>query len=140
MKETETNIDRLNEDEISNLIINAAIKVHRSIGPGLLESAYEVCLYHELNKLNLDVKKQVPLPLLYDGIFLDCAYRADIIVNNKVLIEIKAVKKLDDIHLAQVLSYLRISKLKLGLLMNFNETTLVKGLKRIVNGLENNNF
>ncbi len=129
------NIAELTEDEISNLVINSAIKVHKSIGPGLLESAYEACLFYELNKLNLDVRKQVPLPLQYEGVFIDCAYRADITVNNKVIIEIKAIKKLDDIHFSQLLSYLKISKMKLGLLINFNETTLIQGLKRVVNGL-----
>jgi GxxExxY protein len=129
------NIEELTEDEISNLVINSAIKVHKAIGPGLLESAYEACLLYELNKSFLDVKKQVPLPLQYEGVFIDCAYRADIIVNNKVIIEIKAIKKLDDIHFSQLLSYLKISKMKLGLLINFNETTLIQGLKRVVNGL-----
>jgi len=133
--EENKSILELTEDEISNKIINAAIKVHKALGPGLLETAYEICLAHELNKNNLDAQRQVPLQLNYDGIYLDCAYKADIIVNNKVIIEIKSVKKLDDIHKAQILSYLKISKLKLGLLLNFNETTLLNGLKRVVNGL-----
>jgi len=135
MNDNILNIEELTEDEISNLVINSAIKVHKAIGPGLLESAYEACLFYELNKSNLDVRKQVPLPLQYEGVFIDCAYRADIIVNNKVIIEIKAIKKLDDIHFSQLLSYLKISKMKLGLLINFNETTLIQGLKRVVNGL-----
>jgi len=127
----------LKEDEISKLVLDASIKVHKVLGPGLLESAYEACLFYELKKLGLDVKRQVNIPLQYDDVFIDCAYIADIIINDKVIIEIKAVKKLDDIHTAQLLSYLRISKLKLGLLINFNETTLIKGYKRVVNGLEN---
>ena len=135
MNDNILNIEELTEDEISNLVINSAIKVHKAIGPGLLESAYEACLFYELNKSYLDVKKQVPLPLQYEGVFIDCAYRADIIVNNKVIIEIKAIKKLDDIHFSQLLSYLKISKMKLGLLINFNETTLIQGFKRVVNGL-----
>ena len=129
------NTKELNEDEISYLIINSAIKVHKSVGPGLLESAYEACLFYELNKLKLDVQRQVSIPLKYENVFIDCAYRADIIVNNKVIIEIKSVKKLDEVHFSQLLSYLKISKLKLGLLINFNEATLMQGLKRIVNGL-----
>lgn len=128
----------LEENDISKIILNACIKVHKELGPGLLESAYEACLAYELKKAGLIVKQQVSLPLQYDDVYIECAYIADIIINDKVLIEIKAVKKLDDIHMAQILSYLRISKLKLGLLVNFNETTLIKGFKRVVNGLENN--
>ncbi len=132
------NITNLKEDEISKFVLDASIKVHKVLGPGLLESAYEACLFYELKKQGLDVKRQVNIPLQYEDVFIDCAYIADIIINDKVIIEIKAVKKLDDIHTAQLLSYLRISKLKLGLLINFNETTLIKGYKRVVNGLENN--
>lgn len=132
------NTTNLKEDEISKFVLDACIKVHKVLGPGLLESAYEACLFYELKKQGLDVKRQVTLPLQYEDVFIDCAYIADIIINDKVIIEIKAVKKLDDIHTAQLLSYLRISKLKLGLLINFNETTLIKGYKRVVNGLENN--
>ena len=132
------NTTNLKEDEISKLVLNACIKVHKVLGPGLLESAYEACLFYELKKLGLDVKRQVSLPLQYEDVFIDCAYIADLIINDLVIIEIKAVKNLDDIHMAQILSYLRISNLKLGLLINFNETTLIKGYKRVVNGLENN--
>lgn len=128
----------LKENDLSKIILNACIKVHKELGPGLLESAYEACLEYELKKVGLDVKRQVSLPLQYDDVFIDCAYIADLIINDLVIIELKAVKKLDDIHMAQILSYLRISKLKLGLLVNFNETSLIKGFKRIVNGLENN--
>lgn len=134
---TENLNKKLSENEISKLVLEAGLKVHKTIGPGLLESAYEACLAYELMKLNLDVKRQVPIALQYEEVFLDCAYKADIIVNDKVIIEIKAVKKLEDIHMAQILSYLRISNLRLGLLVNFNEITLMKGFKRVVNGLEN---
>lgn len=135
MEENILNIADLSEDEISSLVLNASIKVHRAIGPGLLESAYEACLFYELEKLKLDVKRQVPLSLQYEGVFIDCAYRADIIVNNKVILEIKSVKKLEEIHFAQLLSYLKISNHKLGLLINFNQRTLSEGVKRVVNGL-----
>mgnify|MGYP001167420405 FL=1 len=128
----------LKENDISKIILNACIKVHKELGPGLLESAYEACLEYELKKEGLDVRKQVSLPLQYNNVFIDCAYIADMIINDLVIVEIKAVKKLDDIHMAQILSYLRISRLRLGLLVNFNETTLIKGYKRVVNGLENN--
>lgn len=129
------NTKKLTEDEISKFVLEAGLRIHKTIGPGLLESAYEACLFYELMKLNLEVKRQVPLALQYEEVFLDCAYKADIIVNDKVIIEIKAVKKLEDLHSAQLLSYLRISHLKLGLLINFNETTFIQGFKRIVNGL-----
>lgn len=129
------NTKKLTEDEISKFVLEAGLRIHKTLGPGLLESAYEACLFYELMKLNLEVKRQVPLALQYEEVFLDCAYKADIIVNDKVIIEIKAVKKLEDLHSAQLLSYLRISHLKLGLLINFNETTFIQGFKRIVNGL-----
>ena len=129
------NTKKLTEDEISKFVLEAGLRIHKTLGPGLLESAYEACLFYELMKLNLEVKRQVPLTLQYEEVFLDCAYKADIIVNDKVIIEIKAVKKLEDLHSAQLLSYLRISHLKLGLLINFNETTFIQGFKRIVNGL-----
>lgn len=129
------NTKKLTEDEISKFVLEAGLRIHKTIGPGLLESAYEACLFYELMKLNLEVKRQVPLALQYEEVFLDCAYKADIIVNDKVIIEIKAVKNLEDLHSAQLLSYLRISHLKLGLLINFNETTFIQGFKRIVNGL-----
>ncbi len=140
MTENRLDITVLKENNVSKIILNACIKVHKELGPGLLESAYEACLEYELKKVGLDVKRQVSLPLQYDDVFIDCAYIADMIINEKVIVEIKAVKKLDDIHMAQILSYLRISKLKLGLLVNFNEITLIKGFKRVVNGLENNEY
>mgnify|MGYP000874984363 FL=1 len=125
----------MTEDELSNIIIGLAIKVHKSVGPGLLESVYEECLYYELKKNGLSVQKQVPIPMYYEGIKIDCSFRADIIVDEKIIIEIKAVKKLEDIHLAQLLTYLRITNKKLGLLFNFNEKILMNGFKRVVNNL-----
>jgi GxxExxY protein len=123
--------DRL--DGITRRIIGAAIEVHRNVGPGLLESAYEVCLAFELEKLQLKIARQVPLPLLYKEVKLDCSYRLDMVVEDEVVVEIKAVEKLMPIHEAQVLSYLRISRRKVGLLINFHERLLKNGLKRIVN-------
>ncbi len=125
----------MTEDELSNIIIGLAIKVHKSVGPGLLESVYEECLYYELKKNGLSVQKQVPIPMYYEGIKIDCSFRADIIVDEKIIIEIKAAKKLEDIHLAQLLTYLRITNKKLGLLFNFNEKILMNGFKRVVNNL-----
>lgn len=125
----------MHENELSEIIIGAAINVHKALGPGLLESAYEECLYYELNKNGLSVEKQKPMPLVYEKVKLDCGYRIDLMVENKVVIEIKSVEALNDVHLAQVLTYLRLSNCKLGLLINFNVSKLVNGVKRVVNKL-----
>jgi GxxExxY protein len=123
------------ENDISEKIIGCAIQVHRELGPGLLESSYEECLYYELVQSGLLVEKQKPLPLVYKEVKLECGYRIDLIVEGKVIVEVKAVEALNDIHLAQVLTYLKLSKVKLGLLMNFNVTLLKSGIKRVVNNL-----
>jgi GxxExxY protein len=125
----------MTENEISEKIIGCAIEVHKSLGPGLLESAYLECLYYELQKVGLNVEKQKPLPLVYKEVKLDAGYRLDLIVEGKVIIEIKSVEALNDIHTAQVLTYLKLSGCKLGLLMNFNVIRLVEGLKRLANKL-----
>ena len=125
----------MTENEISEKIIGWAIQVHRELGPGLLESSYEECLYFELLQSGLYVEKQKPLPLVYKEVKLDCGYRIDLIVENKVIIEVKSVEVLNDIHLAQVITYLKLSKCKLGLLMNFNVLLVKDGIKRIVNKL-----
>jgi len=125
----------MHENELSEIIIGDAINVHKKLGPGLLESAYEECLYYELNKNGLNVEKQKPMPLIYDEVKLDVGYRIDIIVENKVVIEIKSVEALNDVHLAQVLTYLKLSNCKLGLLINFNVSKLVNGIRRVVNKL-----
>lgn len=125
----------MHENELSEIIIGSAIKVHKSLGPGLLESAYEECLYYELNKNGLNVEKQKPMPLIYDDVKLDVGYRIDILVENKIVIEIKSVEALNDVHLAQVLTYLKLSNCKLGLLINFNVSKLVNGIRRVVNKL-----
>jgi len=123
--------DRL--DEISRRTIGAAIEVHRHLGPGLLESAYEVCLVFELKRLGLNVEEQKALPVVYKDVRLDCGYRLDLVVQDEVIVEIKAVEKLLPIHEAQLLSYLRLAGKHLGLLMNFHVPVLKDGLKRIVN-------
>jgi len=123
------------ENDLSQIIIGCAIKVHTVLGPGLLESAYEECLYYELVKEGLKVEKQKALPLIYEEIKLEVGYRLDLIVEDKVIIEIKACEGLNDIHLAQVLTYLKLSNVKLGLLINFNVTRVKDGIKRVVNNL-----
>ncbi|CAN1550775.1 GxxExxY, GxxExxY protein [Flavobacteriaceae bacterium] len=124
----------MTENEISKIVFESALKVHRSLGPGLLESAYEECLFYELKKLNLSVEKQKALPLIYEDVKLDVGYRIDIIVENKFIIEIKSVVELNDVHLAQLLTYLKLSNCKLGLLINFNVRLLKEGVRRVVNG------
>ena len=123
--------DRLNR--LSNVIIGAALRVHTTLGPGMLESAYEACLFFELTALDLKVERQKSLPLVYRGYRLDCGYRVDLLVEGLIIVEVKAVERLERVHSAQVLSYLRQLKLKLGLLINFNVRWLQDGIKRIVN-------
>ena len=125
----------MTENEISSKIIGACIEVHKQLGPGLLESTYEVCLAHELKLIGLDLQQQIALPVVYKGIKLNAGYRIDMIVENKVIIEIKSVDALAPIHTAQILTYLKLKEIKLGLLINFNSVKLVDGLKRIVNNL-----
>ena len=123
------------ENELSNIIIGEAIYVHKTLGPGLLESVYKECLYFRLIRRELFVIKEKPIPLIFEEIKMECGYRADLIVENKVIIEIKCVDALADIHKAQTLTYLRLTGIKLGLLINFNVILLKDGLKRIVNNL-----
>jgi GxxExxY protein len=125
----------MTENEISSKIIGAAIEVHKQLGPGLLESTYEVCLYYELKQLNFDVKQQLALPVYYKEVKLDAGYRIDLLVEDKVIIEIKSVDTLADIHTSQLLTYLKLKDLKLGLLINFNSVRVIDGVKRIVNNL-----
>lgn len=119
---------------LTEQIIGCAIKVHKALGPGLLESAYQECLYYELLKLGLYVEKQKSLPLVYEDVKLECGYRIDLLVERQVVIEVKSVEALADIHLAQVLTYLKLSNNRLGLLINFNVMLLKDGVKRVVNG------
>ena len=125
----------MHENEISGKIIGAAIELHKVLGPGLLESAYENALAYDLTQLGLVSKQQIPMPFIYKEIKLDVGYRIDIIVESKVLIEIKSVEALAPVHFAQVLTYLKLSNLKLGLLINFNSKLLKDGIHRIVNNL-----
>ncbi len=125
----------LTENELSNIIIGEAIYIHKTLGPGLLESVYKECLYYRLIKKELNVIKERAIPLIFEEIKMECGYRADLIVENKVIIEIKCVDTLGDIHKAQTLTYLRLTGIKLGLLINFNVIFLKDGLKRIVNNL-----
>jgi GxxExxY protein len=123
-----------NANEITEIVIGCAIEVHRAIGPGLLESAYEICLCRELSLLSVPFECQKPLPLSCKGAKLDCGYRADLIVAGKVLVEIKSADQLAPIHEAQLLSYLKLSGIKVGLLINFNERVLTHGVRRKVLG------
>jgi GxxExxY protein len=125
----------MTENELSNVVIGSAIKVHSALGPGLLESAYKECLFYELRRAGLAVEKEKPLPLVYESVKLECGYRVDLLVEGKLIIEIKAVEGLTDIHLAQVLTYLKLSNCKLGLLINFNVVLVKQGIKRVVNNL-----
>jgi GxxExxY protein len=125
----------MTENEISKIVFESALKVHKALGPGLLESAYEECLFYELKKFNLKVEKQKALPLVYEDVKLDVGYRIDIIVEDKFIVEVKSVETLNDVHLAQLLTYLRLSDCKLGLLINFNVKLLKEGVRRVVNGI-----
>ena len=118
---------------ITNSIITAAIKVHRRLGPGLLESAYEVCLVHELERAGLRVHRQVPVPVVYEQVKLECGFRADIVVERQVVVELKAKEQLHPIDAAQLLSHLRLLDLHVGLLINFHEVLLKDGMRRVVN-------
>lgn len=124
----------MTENEISKKIIGAAIEVHKQLGPGLLESSYEICLAYELMQQGLNIVTQVALPVVYKEVKLEAGYRIDVLVENKVIIEIKAVDALADIHTAQLLTYLKLKEIKLGLLINFNSVKLIDGVKRVING------
>ena len=125
----------MNENDLSYLIRGAAFKVHSALGPGLLESVYEVALSHELTKRGLEVRNQVGIPFVYDEINFNIGFRLDIIVNDKVIIEIKLVEDLKDVHHKQLLTYLKLTNKKLGLLINFNVMSVKNGIIRIVNNL-----
>jgi GxxExxY protein len=124
----------MHENQITEKIIQCALKVHSSLGPGLLESAYKECLFYELTKTGLKIEKEKPLPLVYEEIKLECGYRIDLFVENSIVVEIKSVENLHDIHLAQTLTYLKLANRRVGLLINFNVLRLKEGIKRVVNG------
>lgn len=121
------------KNEIANKIIGLAIEVHKVLGPGLLESAYKECLYYKIKQVGSFVEKEKPIPLIFEEVILDCGYRIDILVENKLVIELKSVENLSDVHLAQVITYLKLGNFKLGLLINFNVTLLKNGIRRIIN-------
>ncbi|MBN3946646.1 MAG: GxxExxY protein [Nostoc sp. NMS7] len=125
----------MRENELSEVIIGCAMRVHTALGLGLLESAYEVCLDYELNEAGLNVGKQIPLPLVYQNVQLECVYRLDLIVENQVIVEIKSVESLNPIHSVQLLTYLKLANCKLGLMINFNVLHLKEGIKRVANNL-----
>lgn len=125
----------MTENELAKIIIGLAIEVHTALGPGLLESAYQECLFYKIQKTGLQVIKEKPMPLIFEDVKLECGYRIDILVENKLVIEIKSVEALNDVHLAQTLTYMKLGNYKLGLLINFNVTLLKHGIKRVINGL-----
>ena len=124
----------MNENEISKIVVEKALKIHKTLGPGLFESVYHGALVYELRKSGLEVESEKDIPVKYEDIIFDKGFRADIVVNQKLIIEIKSVKKLEDVHFKQLLTYLKLTNYKLGLLINFNEPLLKEGLKRIING------
>ncbi len=125
----------MTENEISYKVIGAAIKLHKQLGPGLLESAYENALSYDLKNIGLEVEQQVSMPFKYKDVYLEVGYRIDLMIENKVILEIKSVDKLAPVHFAQTLTYLKLSEKKLGLLINFNEKIIKNGIHRLVNNL-----
>jgi len=120
-------------NQLTELILKCAYSVHSALGPGLLESAYEECLYYELQQVGLMVEKQKSLPLVYKEVKLDAGYRMDLLIENRIVVEIKSIEAFTDVHIAQVLTYLKLSGCKIGLLLNFNVTSLRNGIKRLAN-------
>lgn len=125
----------MNENAVGERILGCALKVHRALGPGLLENAYEACLAHELTKAGLAYQRQLGMPVAYDGVRVELGYRLDLLVEGLVVVEVKAVERLADIHRAQVISYLRLGGYRLGYLLNFNTAVLKDGIWRVANGL-----
>jgi hypothetical protein len=124
----------MKENEITRIVIECAMKVHSKLGPGLLESAYQTCLYYELSKTGLKVEREKPLPVIYDDVKLDCGYRIDLYVEDMIVVELKSIDTFSDIHLAQVLTYLKLANRRVGLMINFNVERLKYGIKRVING------
>jgi GxxExxY protein len=125
----------MNENDMTEKIIRAAIEVHKALGPGLLEKVYQKCMCHVLRKMAVIVEMEKEMPVIFDGMTIDNGYRIDLLVENLVVVELKSVKKLDDVHLAQILTHMKLGNYKLGLLINFNVPRLRDGIKRVVNGL-----
>ena len=126
--------EKISLNELSGQVIGLAMEIHTALGPGLLESSYKECLFYKIAKSGLFVEKEKPMPLVFENVKLECGYRLDLLVENKIVIEIKSVDALNDIHLAQTLKYLKLGNYKLGLLMNFNVVKLKDGIKRVING------
>jgi len=125
----------MDENGIAEILVDRSLRIHKILGPGLLESSYEACLFYELQKAGLKTERQKALPLQYGDVQLDCGYRVDLLVENKVIVEVKSVDALNDIHMAQVITYLKLSGCRLGFLINFNVRLIKHGIKRIVHGL-----
>lgn len=125
----------MDENEISYQVIGHGMYVHKALGPGLLESAYKECLFYKLNESGLWTEKEKPMPMVFEGVRLDCGYRIDLLVEHKLVIEVKAVEALNEVHLAQTLTYMKLRNYRLGLLINFNVLRLKDGIKRVANGI-----
>jgi len=121
------------ENQLSHKVIGLAIEVHKALGPGLLESAYQECLFFKITQAGLKVEKEKPMPLVFEEVKLECGYRIDLLIENKLVIELKSVEALNDVHLAQTLTYMKLGNYKLGLLINFNVSQLKNGIKRVIN-------
>ena len=126
----------MTENEISKIVIGFAIEVHKALGPGLLENTYQECLYYKLKKEGLKVEKEKPMPVIFEEVRLECGYRIDLLVEDKVVIELKSVEILNDVHVAQTLTYMKLGGYKLGLLINFNVPLLKYGVRRVVDKLQ----
>lgn len=120
-------------DELTDKVIGSAIRVHKELGPGLLESAYQECLFYVLKKEGLTVEKEKPIPIKFEDVELDCGYRIDLLVKKRLVLELKSVESLNKVHFAQVLSYLKLGNFPLGLLLNFNVSLMKNGIKRVIN-------
>jgi GxxExxY protein len=120
------------ENDLATRVIGCALRIHRYLGPGLLESAYKECLFYELRNEGFYVQKEIPMPLVYADVVLECGYRVDLFVERKLIVEVKSIETLNDVHVAQVLTYLRLSNAKLGLLINFNVALLKEGIRRVI--------
>jgi GxxExxY protein len=124
----------MTENELAKIVFETGMKIHKSLGPGLLESSYKECLFYELKKLNLHIEKEKTLPLIYEEVKLEAGYQIDFLVEQKLVVEVKAVEALNDVYVAQVLTYLKLTGCKLGLLINFNTALFKNGFRRIING------
>lgn len=126
----------MSENEITERVIGCGIKIHRTLGPGLLESAYEACLQFEMLKVGLFVERQKPIPLIYEQVKLDCGYQADLLIERKVIVEVKAVEALNEVHLMQTLTHIKLLDIRIGLLINFNVSRLPAGIRRVANNFK----